>query len=186
MATFFFGPPLPFRSPLESGPSRSAAFLFRLSSWQKRQSAATYRAAFRTQYRWFSWSFPLFLLRKQVAQPDLAYFSVAFNQEDEYRQQNQQVLNKGEDGLHSVKVQTAQFYQARRLLGYIPLFVDAPIIPAVQTILALVADGEMTTPIFAQLTILIRDIQKPFQQPGSRLFVQRWSPGAADAWESEV
>lgn len=41
VAIFFFGPPLPFRNTQETGSSRSADFLFRFSSWQKRQSPAT-------------------------------------------------------------------------------------------------------------------------------------------------
>jgi hypothetical protein len=39
--TFFFGPPLPFLSRQGIGASRSS-FLFRLSSWQKRQSRSLF------------------------------------------------------------------------------------------------------------------------------------------------
>jgi hypothetical protein len=39
---FFFGPPLPFRNAQATGFSRSADFLFRLSSWQKGQSRSLF------------------------------------------------------------------------------------------------------------------------------------------------
>lgn len=47
------------------------------------------------QHGRFSWSFPPFLLAKQVAQPNLAQFSVDFYQKNEKCQQYQQVFEQG-------------------------------------------------------------------------------------------